>query len=256
MSDTHLTLADDRDDERKLALAEQRKKYFSQAELLCKEAAAYAKKEGLPIFHTGDLLDFVSWANLDAARAFAEENDLFMAAGNHEFSLYVGEAVEDAAYRAQSLDKVQAAFKNDIRFSVRRENGVNFVALDNSYYLVEAWQLDALKKVVAEGLPVVLLLHNPLYCEELYQLEMERNKGACAYLMAVPEEKTAGYEPSRLRQQKADATTYEAYEYMTSEPAIRAILTGHLHRDGIYAINDRLDQYVTGTRTLRVVTFE
>ena len=256
MSDTHLTLADDRDDERKLALAEQRKKYFSYAELLCREAAAYAKKEGLPIFHTGDLLDFVSWANLDAARALSEESDLFMAAGNHEFSLYVGEAVEDAAYRQQSLDKVQAAFKNDIRFSVRRENGVNFVALDNSYYLVEPWQLDALKRVVAEGLPVVLLLHTPLYCEELYQIEITKNKGACAYLMAVPEEKTVGYEKSRLRQQKADATTYEAYEYITTEPAIRAILTGHLHSDGIYAINDRLTQYVTGTKTLRTVTFE
>ncbi len=256
MSDTHLTHADERDDERKLRLAEQRTKYFAHADLLVKTASEYSKKEGIPIFHTGDLIDFVSCQNLDIAHAFASDVDLFMAAGNHEFSLYVGEAVEDAAYREQSLEKVQAAFKNDIRFSKREMGGVNFVAMDNSYYLVDRWQLDALKQVVAEGKPVVLLVHTPLYCEELYQLEMERNKGACAYLMAVPEEKMTGYKPDRYRQQKADAVTLEAYDYICSEPRIRAVITGHLHKDGVYAINDRLKQYVTGTHSLRVATFE
>ena len=256
MSDTHLTLADERDDERKRKLAEQRVNYFSHSKELLDGACAYAKEQGIPIFHTGDLLDFVSHANLDAARAFSEENDLFLAAGNHEFSLYVGEAVEDAAYRARSLDKVQAAFKNDIRFSVREENGVNFVALDNSYYLVEQWQLDALKKVVAEGKPIVLMIHNPLYCEELYRALVGDRTDAPAYLMAVPEEKMVGYPPDRYRQQKADEVTLEAYDYICNEPTIRAILAGHLHRNGEYAINDHLTQYMVGCTTLRVVNFE
>ncbi len=255
MSDTHLTLADERDDERKIRLAEKRNPYFHRHTENLRAASDYAREEGIPILHTGDLIDFVSHANLDCARDFARENDLFLVAGNHEFSLYVGEAVEDAAYREQSLDKVQSCFQNDIRFSVREENGVNFVALDNSYYLVEPWQLEALKRVVDEGKPIVLMLHNPLYCEELYRYELERNKGACAYLMAVPEEKMAGYEASRYRQQKGDETTREAYEYICSQPMIRAILAGHLHKSGEYAVNDRLTQYVTGTNTLRVVTF-
>ena len=42
-----------------------------------------------------------------AAKEFMESNDYFFAAGNHEFSLYLGEAVEDADYRNQSLAKVQ-----------------------------------------------------------------------------------------------------------------------------------------------------
>lgn len=256
MSDTHLTRADERDDERKLTLAAERQKYFGRAEMMAEAGSELSHKEGLPIFHTGDLLDFVSYANLDAARAYTEQNDVFMASGNHEFSLYVGEAFEDAAYREQSLDKVQACFKNDIRFSVRQINGVNFVALDNSYYLVDPWQLDALKKVVAEGLPVVLLIHTPLYCESLYHYEMVERKAGSAGIMAVPEELMQGYNDYRFRQQKADATTLEAYDYICSEPLIRAILTGHLHKDGEYRINDRLTQYITGTHTIRTVTFE
>ncbi|MBR2353911.1 MAG: metallophosphoesterase [Clostridia bacterium] len=255
MSDTHLTEADERDDDRKLALAAQRSKYFARAGILVESATEYAKKEGVPIFHTGDLIDFVSYKNLDVARTFSEENDLFMAAGNHEFSLYVGEAVEDAAYRAQSLDKVQAAFKNDIRFSKREMGGVNFVALDNSYYLIEEWQLNALKEVVAEGKPVVLLIHNPLYCEALYNHEIVEKKSDSAYLMAVPEEKMKGYSEHRFRQQKADETTLLAYDYICSEPTIRAILTGHLHEDAEYAINDRLTQYMTRCTTLKIVNF-
>ncbi len=255
MSDTHLTEADERDDQRKLDLAEERKKYFPRADLLIEEASAYSKKEGIPIFHTGDLIDFVSWKNLDRARAFYEDNDVFMAAGNHEFSLYVGEAFEDAAYREQSLEKVKACFKNDIRFSKREMGGVNFVAMDNSYYLVDEWQLDALKAVVAEGKPVVLLLHTPLYCEALYNYEMIERKAGSAGLMAVPEEKMSGYNEYRYRQQKADETTKKAYDYICSEPTIRAILAGHLHTNGEYAINDRLTQYMVGCTGLCTVTF-
>ena len=255
MSDTHLTDADDRDDERKVKLAEERQGYFRHADLLYEEASAFSKREGMPIFHTGDLIDFVSYKNLDRARAFAEENDLFMTAGNHEFSLYVGEAFEDAAYREQSLDKVQACFKNNIRFSKREICGVNFVALDNSYYRVDRWQLDALKEVVAEGKPVVLLVHVPMHCDSLYEYEMVERKATNAGLMATPEELMKGYNDYRYRQQKADEVTYEAHEYICNEPSIKAILTGHLHRFRQFAINDRLTQYMTGCTTLCVVNF-
>ena len=119
LSDTHLTLCDERDDERKNKLAIKRERIFPYQEQMLDFAAAYAKKENIPIVHTGDIIDFVSEANLDYVKKFTAENDVFMAAGNHEFSLYVGEAWEDAAYRNQSLAHVQESFTNDIRFSKR-----------------------------------------------------------------------------------------------------------------------------------------
>ena len=174
MSDTHFTLADDRDDLRKRELAENRTKWHSNAERISEEAEAYARENGLMIAHTGDYIDFVSAANLDRLKRFTDENDVFFAAGNHEFSLYVGEAFEDAAYREISLARVQACVKNNLRFASKKVNGVNLIAIDNGYYLFEAWQLDALKKEAAYGLPMLLFMHTPLYDPDLYRIMGER----------------------------------------------------------------------------------
>lgn len=257
ISDTHLTYADERerDNGRKLALAQARLQGFPDAEENLKQAVEYVQEHKLPILHTGDLIDFVSAANLDAAKKLTEENDVYMAAGNHEFSLYVGEAKEDAAYRNQSLDKVQACFDNDIRFSSRVMHGVNFVAVDNSYYLFEEWQLEALKKEVQKGMPIVLMMHTPLYTETLYEKRLSEVPGP-AYLMSVPVGKMAHYNAHRFEQQLADEVTRAAYDYIVSQPLIRAVLTGHLHNDADDVLPNGVPQLVTGCETLRHIRFE
>ena len=86
-----------------------------------------AATENKTIIYTGDLIDFVSELNIEKAKEFTDSVDIFMSAGNHEFSLYLGEEKEDAAYRNRSLPKVQTAFKNNLRYSSREINGVLFV---------------------------------------------------------------------------------------------------------------------------------
>lgn len=251
IGDTHLTLADRRENERKLKLAAERSRHFNNAELYLSEAERYARENNLVIVHTGDLIDFVSEANLDRARKFTVENDVFFAAGNHEFSLYVGEAFEDAEYRNQSLAHVQKSFKNDIRFAARRINGINLVAIDNSYYRFEKPQLEALLAEIALGLPIILFFHVPLFEPALYKISMERNE--CAYLTSTPEELMNSYSEYRYRQQKADDITLETTELIKTEPLIKAIFTGHLHYDYEGMLTDTLRQYVTGIGTGRVI---
>ena len=251
VSDTHLCLADNREDERKLNLAAHRSTRFPEAVETLAEIERVAKEKKLTIVHTGDLFDFVSWANIDEGKRFTDENDVFMAAGNHEFSLYVGEAVEDAAYRNQSLGKVQAAFKNDIRFSSRIINGVNLIAIDNGYYLFEREQLEALKNEIAKGLPIILFMHTPIYSEDLVQFHMQLEKNPVVYQMAVPEVYLKNYPEDRYRQQKADEITQEAYELIVSCPLVKALITGHLHYDFEGKVHDALPQIVTGCTTLR-----
>lgn len=255
MSDTHLTLADERDDDRKIQLGKDRLNGFPEAEKVLEEATAYAKKTGYTICHTGDLLDFVSWANIDRAKRFCDEVDVFMAAGNHEFSLYVGEAWEDADYRNQSLDKVQAAFPNDIRFAFREVNGVNLVAIDNGYYLFEQAQLDALKEVAKQGKPLILFMHTPLYTPEYYDFVLDRPYPVDAgYLVATPEEKMSWYSDHRYRQQKADAVTQETYDYIISEPLIKALIVGHIHRNYENVLPSGIPQIMTGCTDIREIT--
>jgi len=255
VSDTHLTFADGRDDDngRKLKLAQDRLPYFPNAEENLEFIGKTAREKGLTIMHTGDLLDFVSEANLDAARKFTAENDVFTAAGNHEFSLYVGEAWEDADYRNRSLRKVQAAFSNDIRFSARVINGINFVALDNSYYLIEDGQLEKLKAEAEKGLPVVLMMHTPLYTPALFDYHFSFRNGGPAYLMAVPEARMDYYTPHRFRQQRADEATLRAYDYIMSESRIKAVLTGHLHLDYDDVLPGDRPQLITDVDTMRIV---
>lgn len=255
MSDTHFTLADGRDDARKQALAADRTKWHSDAETISAEAEAFARKQELMIAHTGDYIDFVSEANLDRLKQFTDENDAFFAAGNHEFSLYVGEAFEDAAYREQSLARVQACIKNDMRFAARQVCGVNLIAIDNGYYLFEEWQLEALKREAARGLPMLLFMHTPLYDPELYHLMGAHGcLGEAAYMVATPKELMTAYSDYRRRQQTADAVTLEMVEYIKQQLLIRGIFCGHLH-DFVSEtrLTDRITQYVSNFGNVRLV---
>lgn len=265
MSDTHLTHADLRDGERKVKLAEKRAKYFPHAEEMLATAAALSKQYCAPILHTGDLIDFVSLANLERAGEFVAQNDVFMAAGNHEFSLYVGEAWEDAAYRNQSLAQVQAVFRNDIRMSSRVIGGVNFVALDDGYYLFEEEQLAFLQNEVAKGLPIVLLMHNPLYEKEFFEQVSYRREEIglkptatppCAYLTGVPAELIGHYDDHRRRQQTPDEVTLRTVEYIRSCPLIRGVLAGHVHYSHVACLREGVPQVIVAVEDIRVVKVE
>ena len=258
MSDTHFTLADERDGKRKIDLAKARTNWYADAEKVSSEIEAFAKENHLLITHTGDYIDFVSEANLERLKKFYDENDVFMAAGNHEFSLYVGEAFEDAAYRNISLEKVQSYCSNNIRFDSRKINGVNLIAIDNGYYLFEQEQLDALKKEAEYGLPMILFMHTPLYDEELYQVMGDHHcLGEAAYMVATPEELMKGYSEYRRRQQTADAVTLETVEYIKHQPLIKAIFCGHMH-DFVSEtkLTDTVTQYISNFENVRLVKVE
>ena len=253
LADTHMTYADMRDGERKVELAKKRSQYFRGAEDTLELASALAREYGCPIFHTGDLSDFVSVANLERVKQFINENDLTLSAGNHEFSQYVGEAIEDAAYREQSLAKVQAVYKNDIRASAREINGVNFIFLDDGYYKIDGGQLAFLHCELERGIPTVIVMHTPIYEPKLYAIERAHHD--CGYLLGVPDELVDGYGSERARQQRADAITGEAIELIKSTPCVRAIIAGHLHRDYENMLTDSVLQLTTDCETVRIIEF-
>ena len=253
ISDTHMTYADMRDGERKVELANKRSQYYRGTEDVLALASETSKKLSAPIFHTGDLCDFVSLANLERVKEFVDENDVTLAAGNHEFSQYVGEAIEDAAYRNQSLDKVQAVYKNNIRAYARKINGVNFIFLDDGYYKIDEGQLDFLKSELATGLPTVVLMHTPLYEPDLYAIERKHHDSG--YLLGVPDGLVDGYGSERAKLQRADKTTWEAVDLMKNTPTVKAVITGHLHFDYEKMLTDSIIQITTGCETVRIIEF-
>lgn len=252
VSDTHISLADEHDDARKRALAMQRAKAFEGDAPGCcmeyfRQSCDYARQEHALLVHTGDLFDFVSHAHFELApKLLAMPEDYFMAVGNHEFSLYVGEAFEDLPYKMKSFDLVQSYFRNDLHFASRVMGGVNFVALDNGYYRFDADQLARMKQEIAKGLPIVLMMHNPLHTQQLYDEMMTNRKQPCAYLTGTPDALMTGYDEYRFRQQQADADTMAFIDYIYTQPLIKAVLAGHLHFNYETRLPSGIMQYVTG----------
>ena len=138
ISDTHYTRATEVENQRKINLATARQKTFPWAEHYFDMEMDYARDKNLMVLHTGDFQDFITEANLEQIKLQTNVGEWITAPGNHDFSLYVGEAWEDEAYKAQSYDKVNAAFPNELTFNSRVVNGVNFVSLMNGYYYFRA----------------------------------------------------------------------------------------------------------------------
>ena len=244
VTDSHLCLADERDNERKHALAE--RLGDSNKEIYLNEQIEYSEKNCDLLVHTGDLMDFVSYANVDRAREIVSNEHIFFIAGNHDYSQYVGEAWEDNAYRMNSYMQMGYGLGVPMFFNSRTVGGVNIVGIDNSYYLFAEWQLYRLKKEAEKGLPIVLAFHDPLFEQSLYDYHFENVPGDCAYLVGCDEEHLLRYSEFRAVQQRPDEPTLRMIEYIKSEPLIKLILTGHLHFNYESNITDSLPQFVTG----------
>lgn len=257
ISDTHLALADNRDNERKMKLAAGRLRSFPNAEHYLDAAIDYARQKDMMLIHTGDLIDFTSEANLDCSAKHIGGGNVLAAAGNHEFSQYVGEALEDEAYKRQSYEQVQAVFPNDLTFFSKVVNGVNFVALDDVYYNITESQHELMEKEMKKGLPVVLLCHVPFYTPKLGEYALKVNGGNAAYVTGAPLNITSKYPgdaslPADLQwknrsvQQRADKPTLEFLKWLKERKQLKAILCGHCH----FFYEDRFSptamQYVVG----------
>lgn len=257
ISDTHLTRVDGRNDERKINLAASRSRIFPWAEHYFDVAVRYAREKRLMLLHTGDLQDFVSEANLEFIEEQLGLGQWFASAGNHEYSQYVGEAKEDAAYKALSYAKVQAAYPNDLKVASQVVNGVNFVAIDDVYYNVTAEQHELLRREVEKGLPIVLMCHVPLYTPEHCRTILAGNRGKAGNVTGAPLEITETYESNPNRpaseqwrnrsvQQRADKPTLEFVAWLKQQPLLKAILCGHTHEFYQERFSPTAIQYTVG----------
>ena len=257
ISDTHLSLVDNRDNERKMKLAAGRVRIFPAAEHYLDAAINHARLNNMMILHTGDLIDFTSEANLDCAAEHLLDNNVLASAGNHEYSQYVGEALEDEAYKRQSYEKVQEVFPNNLEFCSKAVNGVNFVAIDDVYYNVTERQHELMEKEMKKGMPVVMLCHVPLYTPKHCEHAMKTNGNGAAYVTGAPLSITSKYpgDPSlpagqqwrnRSVQQRADKPTLEFVKWLKEQKPLKAILCGHCH----YFYEERFSptamQYIVG----------
>ena len=235
VTDSHICLANEADaayDPELIDHAKQRGDAFggeAQVESYFEQAMDYARKEGIPMLHTGDLYDCMTEANFAYMEKALASVDSIYAAGNHDFCHFVGRAIEDYQYKWENLRRVQPHVKQNLYFDSRIIGGVNIVTLDDGYYLFNKGQEEMLRAEAAKGYPIVLCMHVPLYTSKLAELILEHNP--CAYVTGAPREMYTKYPNDRRLQQNPDRATLEMIEYIKSEPMIRLIVAGHVHRN-------------------------
>ena len=191
------------------------------------EALKHAEDNNLLLVNTGDIIDFLSVGNFEFLDKYFYNVDCIYAAGNHDFCHCVGKAKEDRAYKWEMMKRSAPYFRQNLYFDSRIVDGVNFVTMDDGYYMIESAQIEMLKAEIAKGLPIVLCMHVPFYEKSLAESEMKRNP--CAYVVAAPESLLSTYPEDRRIQQAPDEETLKAVEFIKSEPLIKLLITGHTH---------------------------
>lgn len=240
ITDTHITRDDPSGGRRREAVFN--KHYENCAEDYFLQAIAYAKENGMPVLHTGDMVDFLSQGNFDFLDEHFRDLDYMYAAGNHDFCHWVGRAKEDYAYKWEKIKQIAPHIRSNLYFDSRIIGGVNFVTLDDSYYLISDGQTEMLKAEAAKGYPIILAMHVPLYTKALAEIVMRKNP--CAYLTGAPEELLVTYPEDRRIQQTPDEATRRAIDFIKNEPLIKAIIAGHTHLNFEESMDGKM-QYVT-----------
>ena len=210
VSDSHLIGADSRDDAdaRTFARARANRGRELGAPYL-DEALDYARAHRLPVVHSGDVIETASQANFSRAGEILRANGVLACVGNHEF--WRSATVTDEAAKDVTSDDIRTAYPGEQPAFAFETNGVSFFVFDNAFGRVSSVVAAAFERVVAKGLPIVMVCHVPFPTEELLRkpgLDRCLTGGGLA---------------------KDDATTAAFVARVRSEPLVRAILCGHLH---------------------------
>ena len=252
ISDIHLAQTDENDSAERREFAAGRQRDFSYALGFMDEVREYVKKTGYPLFNTGDMLDFITPENLRITKEFEKETGMILVAGNHEYWHCAQNrfSFDDVpgTYEAknQSLAEVQAHLENDIRFSCTEIGGVNLVCVDDTDYDIDEDIFEKLNAVEAEGKPIILFMHIPLYSEHL--------GGHAKYSLCAPEKYFENCHPVDVFERRPNELTCRIVEHIRQSELIRYVFSGHTHANDEILDKGEKNQIITGCNTIREIT--
>lgn len=266
VSDSHIATLFDWESNRFPERAGQRTaQYFPTWERSLSAELAYARRNGLPILHTGDVIDFASEANVRRMKDLFAGQDIFACLGNHEYQFRMGMDEElrlkehpESVERYAVEQALSSFWPNDITVASRVIGGVNFVAFDNVHSQIYEKTACRLRAELRRNLPTVLLCHVPFYEPELFERASARTGNHTAYVMGVPPSILMRYPEINRREQGSDERTLDFVEELRHAPNIRAVLAGHVHFPFKSRFSPTAVQYVCGLSArseARLLTF-
>ena len=249
-SDTHISLMNDFDRQDKT------RAHYEKTRTECFQMHAreyfvgtfdYARRNGVPLLHTGDLIDYIGEANLAAAREQFVGTDAMVCPGNHEWE-YLLRLSDPPVMRPKYYEAVRAAYPNDLTVASRIINGVNFILLDNADYQVPPDRATRVEAEVKRGLPCVLCCHIPFETPDLREAVFEhwhcrranRTGDCCQPDVCF----TAANKANHL--EKASPDTWTFLSWLKAQSNVKAVLCGHQHFAFKTHLTPTLPQFLAG----------
>ncbi len=199
----------------------------------------YAKEVNADVITlVGDIFSFpselaVEWVN---SKLEATGIPYIYVAGNHDWH-YEGMSGELDSLRDTWIDnRLLSLYQgNNPLMAAYDIKGIRFLAIDNSTYEINDEQLAFFSEHAASGMPLVLLVHIPMYApgkgisfgcgNPNWNASTDRNYK----LEKRPRWPVAGH----------SKTTFNFYDEVFNSPNLLGIFTGHIHKNSIEIINGK-----------------
>ena len=200
---------------------------------------AYAKEVNADVITlVGDIFSFpselaVEWVN---SKLEAIGIPYIYVAGNHDWH-YEGMSGELDALRDTWIDnRLLSLYQgNNPLMAAYDIKGIRFLAIDNSTYEINDEQLAFFTEHAASGLPLVLLVHIPMYAPG-----KSISFGCGNPNWNAPTDRN--YKLERRPRWPKDGhskTTFKFYKEVFNAPNLLGIFTGHIHKNSIEIINGK-----------------
>jgi hypothetical protein len=253
MSDTHLFMKDEREKSfekysKRMSEAYNVTKHYRTGENTCPqqcfvETVEMARAKNVDLLAlTGDLFSYPSEAAIEWVDSILSGSGLRYAytTGNHDWH-YEGMEGSSADLRQTWINNRLLSLyqgQNPLYYAVDLK-GLRVIMIDNSTYEISSEQLGFFKQQAKSGLPLLLMMHIPLYapgrpvgygCGHPDWNQRHDNGYKIERRMFWPEE---GHTP----------VTMQFRDVVLNTPNLLAVFTGHIHRQTVDVIHD-IPQFV------------
>ena len=203
------------------------------------QTLAFAKEVNADVINlVGDIFSFPSEAAIEWVRSKLEATGIpfIYVAGNHDWH-YEGmkgslESLRDTWIEKRLLPLYQGNHPLMAAYDIK---GIRFLAIDNSTYQINKEQSDFLSAQIASGLPLVLLVHIPMYAPgKNISFGCGNPFWGAATDRSFELERRPKWPESGHTQ-----TTFDFYKKVFDAPNLMGIFAGHKHRNSIEIIKGK-----------------
>lgn len=233
ITDIHLTYANDMDTREHHELMKERTKTFHiEGKLSPKEyfeqAIALAKEENALLVCTGDAIDIHTHGNLEMFKEIVRGEDLMFSPGGHEHQRVCIRTMEEPyPYWETVRPLLESEFSEfDLYFESREIGGINVITADNSLDYFPQKTVEAFKRELEKGLPVIVFFHDPIWDSLLNSKEP--------------------YHPNIRLTAEDYKHSHEMIDLLLNHPLVITTVGGHGHVDAERIIGDKMHYMTAG----------